>query len=128
MCCGCTESRCFLKCFSVFPPLEILLRKQNMLPGKQNNVYQRIHKNLLLFGFDFCLRNIVSSCSHPRSNVTKAALFTLLCILKFTTHVSHFHIMFPISEKQLCSNLPRKNKFAFFNRRTYNLPFFRKLI
>jgi hypothetical protein len=29
------DSRCFLKCFHVCPPVETLLRKQNLLPGKQ---------------------------------------------------------------------------------------------
>jgi hypothetical protein len=35
-CCGnICDSRCFLKCFPVCPPVETLLRKQNLLPGKQ---------------------------------------------------------------------------------------------
>ena len=35
-CCGnICDSRCFLKCFPVCPPLETLLRKQNLLPEKQ---------------------------------------------------------------------------------------------
>jgi hypothetical protein len=35
-CCGnICDSRCFLKCFHVCPPVETLLRKQNLLPGKQ---------------------------------------------------------------------------------------------
>ena len=29
------DSRCFLKCFPVCPPVETLLRKQNLLPEKQ---------------------------------------------------------------------------------------------
>jgi hypothetical protein len=29
------DSRCFLRCFHVCPPVETLLRKQNLLPGKQ---------------------------------------------------------------------------------------------
>ena len=35
-CCGnICDSRCFLKCIHVCPPVETLLRKQNLLPGKQ---------------------------------------------------------------------------------------------
>jgi hypothetical protein len=35
-CCGnICYSRCFLKCFHVCPPVETLLRKQSLLPGKQ---------------------------------------------------------------------------------------------
>jgi hypothetical protein len=35
-CCGnICDSRCFLKCFPVCPPVETLLRKQNLLPEKQ---------------------------------------------------------------------------------------------
>ena len=35
-CCGnICDSRCFLKCFPVCPPMETLLRKQNLLPEKQ---------------------------------------------------------------------------------------------
>jgi hypothetical protein len=35
-CCGnICDSRCFLKCFPVCPPVETLLRKQNLLPKKQ---------------------------------------------------------------------------------------------
>ena len=30
------DSRCFLECFPVCPPVETLLRKQNLLPEKQN--------------------------------------------------------------------------------------------
>jgi hypothetical protein len=36
-CCGnICDSRCFLICFPVCPPVETLLRKQNLLPEKQN--------------------------------------------------------------------------------------------
>ena len=36
-CCGnICDSRCFLKCFPVCPLVKTLLRKQNLLPGKQN--------------------------------------------------------------------------------------------
>jgi hypothetical protein len=35
-CCGnICDSRCFIKCFPVCPPVETLLRKQNLLPEKQ---------------------------------------------------------------------------------------------
>jgi hypothetical protein len=35
-CCGnICDSRCFFKCFPVCPPVETLLRKQNLLPEKQ---------------------------------------------------------------------------------------------
>ena len=82
-CCGNTicDSRCFLKCFPVCPPVETLLRKQNLLPEKQNCFLANSETFDVSLCFSLMFPSVCPLCMGNMAKHRQEAMFPQQCFL-----------------------------------------------